>query len=254
MRTYGSGNGLLMARIASCSRVIAVVLCWASATPAQSPSDRAPLPSWKDGPAKAAIVAFVGRVTTAGSPDFVSPAERIATFHNDGTLWSEQPIYFQFAFALDRVKALAPQHPDWRTTQPYKAVLDGDLKALAAAGEKGLAQPMMATHTGMTTDEFTKTVKSWLATARHPRFQQPYGNSDGDQQMLEWTAAGKGARFMGLVRHTDADREWSYERRSRIGKLDTALDEAASSRWTVVDMRRDWKLVYPDRSTRARLP
>ena len=329
----------------------ALLLCWASPSPAQSPADSAPLPSWNDGPAKAAIVAFVGRVTTSGSPDFVPPAERIATFDNDGTLWSEQPIYFQFAFALDRVKALAPRHPEWKTTQPFKAVLDGDHKALAAAGEKGLAQLLVATHTGMTTDEFTKSVTDWLATARHPRFQRPYtelvyqpmlellvylrangfktfivsggtvefmrawadsvygippeqivgttfvtrfqrradgtyvllrepkleflddgpgkpvgiqrvigrrpilafGNSDGDQQMLEWTAAGTGARFVGLVHHTDADREWSYDRKSHIGKLDAALDEAASRGWTVVDMRRDWKVVYPPRPTQARL-
>jgi phosphoglycolate phosphatase-like HAD superfamily hydrolase len=147
--------------------------CAVAALPGALPA-QAPLSSWNDGPAKQALIAFVGKVTTEGSPQFVPPAERIATFDNDGTLWSEQPIYFQFAFALDRVKAVAPQHPDWKSTQPFKAVLDGDTKALAASGEKGLLELLTATHTGMTTDEFTKTVTDWLATARHPRFQRPY--------------------------------------------------------------------------------
>ena len=302
-----------------------------------------PLPSWNPGTARQAIVDFVGRVTREGSPDFVRPAERIATFDNDGTLWSEQPLYFQFAFALDRVKALAPQHPEWKTTQPFKAVLDGDRQALAASREQGLAELIMATHTGMTTDEFTKTVTDWLATARHPRYSRPYtdlvfqpmlellsylrsngfktyivsggtvefmrawaegvygippeqvvgttfvtkfqmrpdstpvlvreaqldflddgpgkpvaiskfigrrpilafGNSDGDHQMLQWTAAGSGARFMGLVHHTDSTREWRYDRQSHIGKLDKALDTANAKGWIVVDMGRDWKIIYP---------
>jgi phosphoserine phosphatase len=318
---------------------------WALPVLADAAVAQAPLPSWNDGPTKQAIVAFVAKVTTEDSPDFVPPAERIATFDNDGTLWSEEPIYFQFAVALDRVKTLAPRHPEWKTTQQFKAVLDGDLKALAASGEKGLAQLVMATHTGMATDEFAKTVTDWLATARHPRFQRPYtdlvyqpmlellaylrangfktfivssgtvefmrawaekvfgippeqvvgttfltrfqqradgtpvllidpkvdfvddgpgrpvgidrligrrpilafGNSDGDRQMLEWTAAGKGARFMGLVHHTDAAREWAYDRQSHIGKLDKALGEAAAKGWTVVDMKGDWKVVYPFR-------
>ena len=318
-------------------------LGWGVLALAQSASAQTPLPSWNDGPAKQAIVAFVHRVTTPGSPDFVPAAARVATFDNDGTLWSEEPIYFQFAFALDRVKTLAPRHPEWKTTQPFKAVLDGDLQALAASGQKGLVQLIMATHTGMTTDEFTQSVTDWLGTARHPRFQRPYtdlvyqpmlelltylrangfktyivsggtvefmrewagkvygippeqivgttfltqfqpradgtpvlmiapkvdfvddgpgkpvaidrfigrrpllafGNSDGDQQMLEWTAAGKGVRFMGLVHHTDAQREWAYDRQSRIGKLDKALDEAKGKGWTVVDMQRDWKVIYP---------
>jgi len=302
-----------------------------------------PLPSWNDGPNKQAIADFVGRVTREGSPGFVAPADRIAVFDNDGTLWSEQPIYFQFAFALDRVKALAPQHPEWKTTQPFKAVLDGDLEALAASGEKGLAELVMATHTGMTTDAFAKSVSDWVATSRHPRFKRPYtdlvyqpmlellthlrangfktyivsggtvdfmrvfaqrvygippeqvvgttfvtkfamqpdgtpaltiepkvamiddgpgkpvgintfigrrpilafGNSDGDHQMLQWTAAGTGARLMGLVHHTDSAREWSYDRRSHIGKLDKALDEATAKQWVVVDVKRDWKVIYP---------
>jgi len=301
-----------------------------------------PLPSWNDGPSKQSIVAFVQKVTDRAGPEFVSPEQRIATFDNDGTLWSEQPIYFQFAFALARVKALAPKHPEWKTQQPFKAVLDGDTKALAAAGEKGMIQLLLATHTGMTTDEFTKTVVDWMATAQHPRFKRPYtelvfqpmlellahlrahgfktyivsggtvefmrpwtervygippeqvvgtsfvtiyklgpnsqptlfrqpkidfvddgpgkpvniqkfigrrpvlafGNSDGDQQMLQWTAAGEGARFMGIVHHTDATREWAYDRQSHIGRLDKALDEAKARSWTIVDMKADWKKIF----------
>jgi phosphoserine phosphatase len=302
-----------------------------------------PLPSWNDSPAKKAIIEFVTRVTKEGGPDFVPPAERIATFDNDGTLWSEMPIYFQFAFAIDRVKALAPQHPEWKTQQPFKAALDGDLQALIASGEKGLVELVMATHTGMTTDEFAKTAADWLATARHPRFKRLYtdlvyqpmlellvylrengfktfivsggtvefmrafteriygippeqvvgttfatqfqmredgkpvlvrqpkiefiddgpgkpvginrfigrrpifafGNSDGDQQMLQWSAAGSGARLMGLVHHTDAEREWAYDRKSRIGRLDKALNEALAQGWVVVDMKQNWKVIYP---------
>jgi phosphoglycolate phosphatase-like HAD superfamily hydrolase len=301
------------------------------------------LPSWNDGPAKTAIVDFVTRVTKEGGPDFVPVPERIATFDNDGTLWSEQPIYFQFAFAIDRLKARAPEHPEWKNTQPYKAVLEGDMKTLAASGEKGLLLIVAASHAGITTDDFAKTVADWVATARHPRFKRPYtelvyqpmlellaylrangfktfivsgggvefmrvfaervygippeqvvgssgvvkfdmgadgkpvlmkeakvefiddgpgkpvginrfigrrpifafGNSDGDQQMLEWTAAGDSLRFMGIVHHTDADREWAYDRESHIGKLDKALDEATAKGWTVVSMKDDWKTIYP---------
>ena len=318
----------------------ALVVLTLAASPAKAQD---PLPSWNDGPNKQAIADFVGLVTREGSPDFVAPADRIAVFDNDGTLWSEQPIYFQFAFALDRVKALAPQHPEWKTTQPFKAVLDGDLEALAASGEKGLGELVMATHTGMTTDAFAKSVSDWVATSRHPRFKRPYtdlvyqpmlellthlrangfktyivsggtvdfmrvfaqrvygippeqvvgttfvtkfamqpdgtpaltiepkvamiddgpgkpvgintfigrrpilafGNSDGDHQMLQWTAAGTGARLMGLVHHTDSAREWSYDRQSHIGKLDKALDEATAKQWVVVDVKRDWKVIYP---------
>jgi phosphoserine phosphatase len=133
-----------------------------------------PLPSWNEGPAKARIVGFVQAVTDKASKDYVPPADRIAVFDNDGTLWSEQPAYFQLLFAIDRVKALAPKHPEWKTKQPFKAVLDGDMKALAASGEKGIAQLVMATHAGMTTDEFARVVKDWLATARHPKLDRPY--------------------------------------------------------------------------------
>ena len=304
-----------------------------------------PLPSWNDTGPKKAIVAFVNKVTQAGSDDFVPAPERIAVFDNDGTLWAEQPMYFQLAFALDRVKALAPQHPEWKTEEPFASILKGDLKDLAASGDKGLMQLIGATHAGMATDEFSKIVSDWIATARHPTtgrlytemvyqpmlellaylrangfktfivsgggidFIRPwaervygippeqvvgsseklkfefrggepvllklpavdliddkegkpigiqmhigrrpifaFGNSDGDQQMLEWTAAGTGARFMGLVHHTDAAREWAYDRQSHFGKLDKALDEATAKGWTVVSMKDDWKTIFPMRN------
>src|SRR3954452_12800436 len=121
------------------------------------------LPSWNEGATKTSITNFVARVTTQGGPDFLPPAERIATFDNDGTLWCEQPMYVQLAFALDRVKALAPMHPEWREQQPFKAVLDGDLKALATAGERGMMELLMVSHAGMTTEEFERIVREWLA-------------------------------------------------------------------------------------------
>jgi phosphoglycolate phosphatase-like HAD superfamily hydrolase len=302
-----------------------------------------PLPSWNDGPTKKAITDFVARVTAQGSPDFVPADLRIATFDNDGTLWCEQPVYFQVAFAFDRIKAVALQHPEWKTEQPFKAVLEGDMKALAEAGEKGLLEIIAATHTGMTVEDFSKIVLEWTASARHPRFNRPYtelvyqpmlelmtylrangfktfivsgggiefmrpwtekvysippeqvvgssgvtkfemkpdgrasllklpkvefiddgpgkpvginrfigrhpifafGNSDGDLQMLQWTAAWPGARFMGIVHHTDAEREYAYDRDSHIGRLDKALDDAKTRGWTVVDMKSDWKQIFP---------
>jgi phosphoglycolate phosphatase-like HAD superfamily hydrolase len=301
-----------------------------------------PLPSWNDGPSKQSIVKFVQAVTDAAGPQHVPPAARIAVFDNDGTLWSEQPMYFQGFFAFDRVKALAPKHPEWKTRQPFKGILENDMKAVAAAGEKGLFEVIGATHAGMTTDEFAQTVKDWVAQAKHPKLQRAYtdlvyqpmlellaylrangfktfivsgggvefmrvfaeqvygippeqvvgsvgetkfemrngkpvllklpkinlvddkvgkpvginrfigrrpvlafGNSDGDQQMLQWTAAGDGLRFMGLVHHTDGEREWAYDRQSSIGRLDKALDEAMQKGWTVVDMKQDWKVIYP---------
>jgi phosphoserine phosphatase len=301
------------------------------------------LTSWQTGAAKQAIVDFVARVTRTSSPDYVKPAERIAVFDNDGTLWAEQPIYFQFAFAMDRVKTLSAQHPQWKTTQPFKAVLEGDMAALAASGEHGMLQIVAATHMGMTTEEFDAIVRAWLATAKHPKLGRPYtqlvyqpmlellsylrangfktfivsgggvefirtfaedaygippeqvvgssgvttyragadgapllfkeakvefiddgpgkpsginrfigrrpifafGNSDGDQQMLQWTAAGSGARCVALLRHTDAEREFAYDRNSPVGRLDKALDEAATRKWIVVDMKRDWLTIFP---------
>ncbi len=300
------------------------------------------LPSWNEGPAKQALVEFVRIVTDKSNPQYVPPEQRIATFDNDGTLWCEQPIYFQGFFALDRVKALAPKHPEWKERVPFKAVLENDLKALAAAGEKGLAEIVMTTHAGMTTEEFEWIVKNWLAAAKHPRFNRgftelvyrpmlellvylrengfktyivsgggveflrpwtekvygippeqvvgssikiklemragkpvlmrlpdidfidegpgkpvgiqkfigrrpiaAFGNSDGDLQMLQWTAAGEGRRFMLLVHHTDSEREWAYDRQSTIGRLDKALDEAQRRGWKVVDMKKDWKRVFP---------
>ena len=301
-----------------------------------------PLPSWTEGQAKRAVVDFVQRVTTAGGADFVPVPERIAVFDNDGCLWAEKPIYVQLVFALDRVKALAPTHPEWKDKQPFKAALEGDLKTAAAGGEHALIELIMATHAGMTTDAFAQVVKDWLAAAKHPRFNRPYtelvyqpmlellaylrangfktyivsgggiefmrpwtekvygippeqvvgssiktrfelrdgtpvlvrlpeinfvddkagkpvgiqmhigrrpiaafGNSDGDLQMIQWTTAGPGARFGLIVHHTDADREYAYDRQSSVGRLDKALDEAKSQGWTVVDMKQDWKRIFP---------
>lgn len=303
-----------------------------------------PLPSWNDGPTKDSIVKFVKRVTTKGNPDFVSPDERIATFDNDGCLWSEKPYYFQLAFAIDRVKELAKDHPEWKSEQPFKAVLENDLETVSQSGIEGLVKLVMASHAGMTTEEFAQTARQWLDTARHPRFNRRYdeltfqpmlellaylranefktfivsgggieflrvfaetaygippervigssvktefelrdgnpvlvrlpeidfvddkagkpvginshigrrpiasfGNSDGDLQMLQWTAAGDGARLCLLVHHTDAQREWAYDRDSPVGRLDKALTEANQRGWTVVDMKRDWKTIYPEK-------
>lgn len=322
--------------------MVAAALAVASTTfVAQGGDD--PLPSWNDTAPKKAIIDFVGRTTKEGSPDFVKPEERIATFDNDGTLWAEQPIYFQFLFAMDRIKALAPQHPEWKTQEPFKSVLAGDMKGLLATGEKGVQEIVAETHSGMTTVEFDQIVREWFKTARHPRFKRPYntmvyqpmlellayvrangfktfivsgggvefmrafasdaygippdqivgsvgklkyemrngtpmliklpqvlfiddkagkpegiqsfigqrpifafGNSTGDQQMLEWTAGGRGARFMGLVHHDDAEREWAYGADSKIGTFSDALmAEAKENGWTVVSMKDDWKTIFP---------
>lgn len=182
-----------------------------------------PLPSWNDGAVKRSIVAFVERVTNEGSADFVPRDKLIATFDNDGTLWAEQPIYFQVQFALDRVKALAPTHPEWKEKQRFKALLANDMKAATAGGTKALAEVMAVSHSGMTGKE-GKPIGIQKFIGRRPIFA--FSNSDGDQQMLEWTAAGSGPRFMGLVHHTDAEREWAYDRTSHIGRLDKAQDEA----------------------------
>ena len=300
------------------------------------------LPSWNDGEAKESILEFVGAVTREGGADYVTPSERIAVFDNDGTLWSEQPLYVQVSFALDRVKALAPAHPEWKGTQPFKAVLEDDINTVLASGEHGLLELIMATHAGNTTGEFSQIVEEWLAAATHPKtgrsytemvyqpmlellaylrangfktyivsgggvdFMRPwteriygippeqvvgssikvefelrdgvpvlvrlpeinfiddkagkpvgihqyigrrpiaaFGNSDGDLQMLQWTAAGNGKHLCLYVHHTDAEREWAYDRNSGIGRLDQGLDEAQAKDWTVVDMKRDWKHIFP---------
>ena len=302
-----------------------------------------PLPSWNDGLVKARIASFVAEAADRASPGYIQPQDRIAVFDNDGTLWSEQPLYFQFAFALDRVRVLAPQHPEWKTEQPFAAILQGDMKTLAASGEEGMGKVLAVTHAGMTTEQYAAIAAAWLESARHracdcaytslvyqpmlellaylrandfktyivsggtvefmrsfaervygvppeqvigsafetrylltadgtPQLMREpkiafiddgagkpeaidriigrrpvfaFGNSDGDQQMLEWTAAGSGPRFEGLVHHTDATREYAYDRQSSIGRLDKALDEGLAKGWTIVDMKQDWRTIYP---------
>jgi phosphoglycolate phosphatase-like HAD superfamily hydrolase len=317
----------------------AFVCAVAFTTPAARAAD--PLPSWNDGQAKQSIIEFVAKVTKPGSPDFVPVPERIATFDNDGTLWAEQPLYVQLQFALDRVKALAPQHPEWKTKQPFQKLFNTPKEENVAVTEHELMEMVMATHAGMTTEEFEKIVKDWISTAQHPttrrlytemvyqpmlevlaylrangfktfivsgggiEFMRPwtekvygippeqvigssgktkfemrdgqpvlvklpeinfnddkegkpvginqhigrrpiaaFGNSDGDLQMLQWTAAGRGPRFCLYVHHTDAKREWAYDRESHIGKLNKGLDEAAAKGWTVVSMKDDWKRIF----------
>ena len=154
------------------ARVLAIAASLSLASHALGQTD--PLPSWNDGPAKKAIVEFVQTTTTQGGPKFVAPAERVATFDNDGTLWAEQPMYFQLIFALDRVKALAPQHPEWKTKEPFASLLKGDMKGVLAGGERAILEIVMATHAGMTTAEFEQIVKDWIATAKHPRFKRLY--------------------------------------------------------------------------------
>lgn len=301
-----------------------------------------PLPSWNDTRPKQSIIAFVEKVTKEGSTDFVPVAERIATFDNDGCLWAEQPMYFQLFFALDRIKALAPQHPEWKEKEPFAALLKGDVKAALAGGEHALAEIVMATHAGLTTEEFEKVVTDWITNAKHPKtgklytemvyqpmlellaylrangfktfivsgggieFMRPWtekvygippeqvigssgglkyelrdgkpvliklpeiahnddkegkpvgiqryigrrpifaaGNSDGDLQMLQWTAANTRPSFCLYIHHTDAEREFAYDRESHIGKLNKGLDEAKAKSWTVTSMKDDWKTIFP---------
>lgn len=308
---------------------------------AQTGSDD-PLPSWKKGKTKSAILDYVLDVTDTNSKNFIPVADRIATFDNDGNLWSEQPAYFQLFFSIDRVKAMASDHPEWKTEQPFKAVLEDDMEELIKQGEHGIFELIMATHAGVTTDEFESIVKDWLATARHPRFDRPYnelvyqpmlellnylrandfktfivsgggiefmrpwvegaygiprdqvvgssgktefdynngnpvirklpeldfiddkggkpvgiyrfigrkpvfasGNSDGDLQMMQYAASNSYKSFMLYVHHTDSKREWAYDRESHIGRLDKGLDEAQKHGWTVIDMKKDWKVIYP---------
>jgi phosphoglycolate phosphatase-like HAD superfamily hydrolase len=300
------------------------------------------LPSWNDGAAKKAILEFVAAVTDENGKDYVEPADRIATFDNDGTLWVEYPMYTQALFAFDRVKKLEPQHPEWKTQQPFKGVLEGDMKAVGASGMKGLMEIVMATHSGMTAAEFDQEVSDWLETTKQSRFNRLYtelvyqpqiellaylrangfktfivsgggmafmrpvseriygippeqvvgssvvaefqvrdgkpalvrmpkidfindkagkpvgiyqhigrrpilafGNSDSDMQMIEYTTAGEGRRLGLFVHHTDAEREYAYDRKSHVGTLDEALDQADANGWIIVDMKKDWKEVFP---------
>lgn len=313
--------------------------CPASAAASAATSD--PLPSWADGEVKRNLMRFVMRVSTPG-PDFVPQAQRIAVFDNDGTLWPEQPAYVQLLFAMDRVRELAPQHPEWKTQQPFKAVLEHDMNTLAASGERGLLQLVMATHAGMSVRAYRALVRDWLKRARHPRYGRLYtelvyqpmlellqylrahgfktyivsgggiefirvfaekvygippeqvigssietrfemrkqgpvlvrmpkiafiddgdgkpvainwhigrrpiaafGNSDGDLPMLQWSCSGDGPHFCLYVHHTDAKREWAYDRDSHIGRLKAGLEVAARQGWSVVDMRKDWRVIFP---------
>jgi len=325
-------------------RLLLALLMLAFALPASAAD---PLPSWNEGAARQRLLDFVAEVTDPASASFVPPAERIAVFDNDGTLWSEQPAYFQLLFALDRVKALAPQHPEWKTEEPFASLLKGDVQGALAGGEHALMQIIMATHAGMTTEQFAEVVEAWLATARHPVSGRPYpemvyrpmlellawlrangfktfivsgggiefmrpwtqavygippeqvigssietryelrdgrpvlvrlpeiafvddkagkpvgihrhigrrpilafGNSDGDFEMLEWTTSGTGPRLGLLLHHDDGEREFAYDRKSHVGRLDRGLDEASRRGWQVVSMRSDWRTVYPPHASR----
>jgi phosphoglycolate phosphatase-like HAD superfamily hydrolase len=303
------------------------------------------LSSWNDVASKAAITKFVEKISTVGSSDFIKPEDRIAVFDNDGTLWAEQPVYFQLYFVADRIKALAAQHPEWKQKEPFASVLKGDMQSALAGGENAILEMVMVTHSGMSTDEFEMIVKEWISTAKHPKtgklftemvyqpmlevltylrannfktfivsgggieFIRPwaqhvygippeqvigssiktkfefkegkalllrlpeldfiddkegkpvginrhigsrpiaaFGNSDGDLEMLQWTSSGAGPHLCIIVHHTDSEREWSYDRKSHIGKLNKVLDEAKARGWTVVDMKSDWKNVFPNKS------
>ena len=300
------------------------------------------LASWRDGPNKQAILDFVRDVTDQSSKNYVPAAERIAVFDNDGTLWSEQPLYFQAVFMLERLKAAAPEHPEWKDNLAYQAIMARDPAMLAKVGNKPVLELLAVANTGMTVTEYEQTIRSWLKTARHPRFNRPYtelvyapmqellaylrergfetwivsgggiefmrpwteaaygipperivgsiaetkfelkdgapvlvrepkvafvddgpgkpvgihrsigrrpiaafGNSDGDLQMLQYAAVGEGRRLAVIVHHDDAEREYAYDRDSRIGRLDKALDEAKARKWVVVSMKEDWNRIYP---------
>lgn len=302
---------------------------------------RDPLPSWNDGSAKQAVLDFVAGVTREGD-GFVPPSQRIAVFDDNGTLWAEQPVPVQLAFATDRIRSVAAQHPDWKEKEPFRSLLAGKTDALLAGGEAAVREIIASTHAGITPEQFSKIVFDWMTEARHPRFKvgyfemiyrpmvellvhlrangfkvfivssgsvelmrvwseevyrvpaeqvigstvatrleerdgvpvlirQPkidslggsegkpiaidkftgrrpilaFGNSDDDLPMLRWTAAGEGRRLVAVVRHTDGEREWAYDRNSPVGRLDKALDEAKEKGWVVIDMKRDWKRVFP---------
>ena len=343
----GYSRGLCLALSA-----LFVLSCASSQTPgAEEPKASAeaetfvdPLPSWNDTETKAQILDFVRAVSDPDDPAFVEPEERVATFDNDGTLWVEQPLYAEMAFALHRVKDLAQVHPEWKTQQPFQAVIEGDKEALMEAGNRGLVEIIVASHTGMSTTLFDTIVTEWVRDARHPKFEKPYtelayqpqlellrhleangfktfivsggsvefmrtyteqvygippehvvgssietryevqggkpsllrlpeisfvddkvgkpvgihkhigqrpilafGNSDGDLEMLQWTTVGSGGARLGLVlHHDDAEREYAYDRESKVGKLDQALDAAGQSGWVVVSMKNDWKTVFTE--------
>ncbi len=300
------------------------------------------LPSWNKSDARTNLIHFVESVSNEGSEDYVAPSKRIAVFDNDGTLWAEQPVYFQALFIFDRIRETADQHPEWRTQEPFASVLKGDLKAALAGGNKSLLTLTMATHANMSTETFSSVVRNWIDTAKHPEtgmlyadmVYQPmlevldylrengfktfivsgggiefmrvfadevygvppeqvigssiktkftvqddeprllrlpevnfiddkegkpvginqyighrpiaaFGNSDGDLQMLQWTCLDEESNFCLIVHHTDAEREWAYDRDSHIGTLDKALVEADRHNWAVVDMKNDWKKIYP---------
>ena len=323
------------------SYVLGFALVFLAAATAQAAD---PLPSWNVGKSKQAIIQFVEDVTKEGGPHYVPPESRIATFDNDGTLWVEYPMYTQVLFAFERVKELAPQHPEWKTKQPFKALLEGDMKTVGASGMKGLMEIVLATHSGMTATEFAQEAGDWLRDTQHPKFKRPYveaiyqpqlelldylrangfktfivsgggiafmrpvtqeaygippeqvvgssvvsefkikdgkpvlvrmpkidfindkagkpvgiyehiggrpilafGNSDSDMQMIEYTMGGEGRRLGLFVHHTDAEREFAYDRKSHVGTLDKALDQAAANGWVIVDMKKDWKAVFPAR-------
>jgi phosphoserine phosphatase len=330
-------------RFIRASFILVAVLCFGFVVLPWSPvgAQTDALPSWNDGAAKKAILDFVAKVTEDGGADYVPPTERVATFDNDGTLWAEQPLYFQFLFAIDRVKVLAPQHPEWATEEPFASLLKGDLEGALSGGEHALMAIVGSTLAGLTTDEYEQIVKDWLATAKHPKSGRLYpemayqpmvellaylrangfktfivsgggvefmrtfaekvygippeqvigtsgklkfehrdgkpvlvklpelnfyddkeakaaaiqtfigrrpiaafGNSDGDLAMLQWTCDSGAPRFCLYVHHTDAEREWAYDRDSSVGRLDKGLDEAAAKGWTVVDMKADWAKVF----------
>jgi hypothetical protein len=302
-----------------------------------------PLPSWQDTPAKARIIEFVQRVTDPDSADYVFPADRIATFDNDGCLWAEQPVYFQLIYALDRLREKAAADPSILTSDVLKAAAAGDLEGMLAGGAEGLVEVLAVSHAGLSVEAFQADVLAWLDTARHPTTGRRYdrmiyqpmlellrylraegfqtwivsgggvhflrafagetygippqqvmgsaapteyrvvdgepvifklpgiefvddkvgkpvgidsrigkrpifaaGNSDGDFQMLEYTMPGDGPRFALLVHHTDAEREFAYDRESHIGKLDRGLEEGPARGWLIVDMAKDWETVWPD--------
>lgn len=329
-----------MTDLFSSSRFFLAAIALAVLTQAAFAQDQ--LPSWNDTESKQRIISFVEDVTNDASVNYVPPEERIATFDNDGTLWSEQPIYFQVAFSLDRIKELAPDHPEWANTQPFKGIIEGDLEAVAATGEEGLLKVIAASHAGITETEFQTIVEEWAATATHPRTGKPYGdmvyqpmlevlqymrdngfktyivsgggvqfmramqltaygippeqiigssivtelemrdglpvlvrqpklffiddkegkpiaisriigrrpiaafgNSDGDLNMLQWTDAGEGRTLKVFIHHTDAEREWAYDRDSHIGRFDKGWDVANDLDWTIVDMKNDWAVIYP---------